>query len=334
MPGGIARYDEDWNPRAFGDNITAWGTPVVLVESGGRPPGWSWEGLTRLNFVALLSVVSRLVADDLVDEDPGVYEALERNQGGRFVDVLVSGGQVWQPDAGPPYRADVAFDNLDRDPLSAACVPPDRPGPSRVREVGDGRYLGSARSGRRHRTADRPRLRRLGPGARGAGVARRRRGDARSAVSGWRGCAGTWSPSERAEALAVAAALSGPGRARDRGGGRGRARVPPGDERTPPGPAASSGVDAVLDALTREEWRTRMAGRSLGSALGALTRCPDGPPARPALTPEGPATFLVLRPRGVSLDEAAALSLSAHEEGDGLDLERVFIDGREPARGE
>ena len=37
VPGGIARYDEDWNPRAFGDNITAWGTPVVLIESGAVP---------------------------------------------------------------------------------------------------------------------------------------------------------------------------------------------------------------------------------------------------------------------------------------------------------
>jgi hypothetical protein len=27
VPGGIGRYDEDWNPRAFGDNLTAWGTP-------------------------------------------------------------------------------------------------------------------------------------------------------------------------------------------------------------------------------------------------------------------------------------------------------------------
>ena len=38
VPGGIGRYDEDWNPRAFGDNVTAWGTPVVLIESGGAPP--------------------------------------------------------------------------------------------------------------------------------------------------------------------------------------------------------------------------------------------------------------------------------------------------------
>ena len=53
-PGGIGRYDEDWNPRAFGDNVTAWGTPVVLIESGGIPPGRPLTDLTRLNYVALV----------------------------------------------------------------------------------------------------------------------------------------------------------------------------------------------------------------------------------------------------------------------------------------
>ena len=51
VPGGIARYDEDWNPRAFGDNLTAWGTPVVLIESGALPAGGSFADLTRLNYV-------------------------------------------------------------------------------------------------------------------------------------------------------------------------------------------------------------------------------------------------------------------------------------------
>ena len=40
-PGGLARYDDEWSPRAFGDNLTAWGTPVVLIESGGVAPGQS-----------------------------------------------------------------------------------------------------------------------------------------------------------------------------------------------------------------------------------------------------------------------------------------------------
>ena len=44
VPGGVARYDEDWSPRAFGDNLTAWGTPVVLIESGGLPPGRPHDG--------------------------------------------------------------------------------------------------------------------------------------------------------------------------------------------------------------------------------------------------------------------------------------------------
>src|SRR5688500_14926922 len=47
VPGAIARYDEDWSPRAFGDNLTAWGTPAVLIESGGPPPDPTFTEPTR-----------------------------------------------------------------------------------------------------------------------------------------------------------------------------------------------------------------------------------------------------------------------------------------------
>ncbi|MET0556875.1 MAG: M14 family zinc carboxypeptidase, partial [Vicinamibacteria bacterium] len=65
FPGAVSRYDEDWSPRAFGDNITAWGTPVVLIESGGLAPGRPVTDLTRMNFVALLTTLAGLAADDL-----------------------------------------------------------------------------------------------------------------------------------------------------------------------------------------------------------------------------------------------------------------------------
>ena len=80
MPGGMARYDEDWSPRAFGDNVTAWGTAVVLIESGGLPPGEPMTTLTRLNFVAILTVLEDLVRNDLADHDPEMYETLTRNE--------------------------------------------------------------------------------------------------------------------------------------------------------------------------------------------------------------------------------------------------------------
>jgi len=144
MPEGMARYDEDWSPRAFGDNITAWGTPVVLIESGGLPPGRNFEDLTRVNFVAILTVLRELVRNDLQDYDPQVYEDLIRNQSDAWADVVVRGGFIRQPGSGPSYRADLAF-NLDVDDRDAAGCATGGAGRSYVVEIGDARFLGAGR---------------------------------------------------------------------------------------------------------------------------------------------------------------------------------------------
>ena len=141
----IARYDEDWSPRAFGDNITAWGTPVVLLESGGLPPGRSLTDLTRLNFVALVSVLSALAADDLAGHDPAVYERLTRNRQDGFADVVLRGGQILQGSAGVPYRADLAFDVHVPDAREWGCAGQADTGTSRIVEVGDARFLAAGR---------------------------------------------------------------------------------------------------------------------------------------------------------------------------------------------
>src|SRR5690606_41600774 len=35
VPGGVAKYDDTYSPRSFGDNFQSWGTRTVLIESGG-----------------------------------------------------------------------------------------------------------------------------------------------------------------------------------------------------------------------------------------------------------------------------------------------------------
>ncbi len=145
MPGGMARYDEDWSPRAFGDNLTAWGTPGVLIESGGLPPGRPMTELTRLNFVALLTVLRDLVKNDLANHDPQLYEVLPRNQSDIWVDVVVRGGSALQPGTEIPYRTDLAF-NLLRDDRDLAGCPVGTPPSSRIMELGDSRFLGSGRT--------------------------------------------------------------------------------------------------------------------------------------------------------------------------------------------
>ena len=136
IPGGIARYDEDWNPRAFGDNITAWGTPVVLIESGAFPPGGGFADLTRLNFVALVSVLEGLAHNDLADVPSEVYDGLLRNRSDAFADVAIAGASILEPRSGKWFEADVAFDVLASDQTVLGCAQPARTF-SRVVEVGD-----------------------------------------------------------------------------------------------------------------------------------------------------------------------------------------------------
>ena len=55
----VARYDMDYTARAFGDSMTRWGTPTLLIESGGFFGPDEANTLVRLNFVALLGHASR-----------------------------------------------------------------------------------------------------------------------------------------------------------------------------------------------------------------------------------------------------------------------------------
>ena len=140
IPGGIARYDEDWNPRAFGDNITAWGSPVVLIESGGFPKGGGFKDLTRLNFIALVSILDGLSRDDLAKETPDLYDALLRNKADAFADVALTGASLLEPRSGKWFAADLAFDILASVQAVSGCSPISRTG-SRIVEVGDSRVV-------------------------------------------------------------------------------------------------------------------------------------------------------------------------------------------------
>lgn len=142
IPGGIARYDEDWSPRAFGDNLTAWGSPVVLIESGGFPKGGGFRDLTHLNFVALASALDGLARNDLSDETPDAYDLLLRNRPDAFADIVITGASLLDPGSGQWFEADLALDILVPDRTWAGCPAPPRSG-SRVVEVGDTRELTS-----------------------------------------------------------------------------------------------------------------------------------------------------------------------------------------------
>jgi len=107
-PGRVGRYDMDYTERAFGDSMSRWGTPTVLLETGGWHGPNEAERLVRLNFVVLLSALHALARGEEAAAAPA-YEALPYNTRGRLVDLLVRGAAVHGGRGLPPFRADVAF---------------------------------------------------------------------------------------------------------------------------------------------------------------------------------------------------------------------------------
>lgn len=105
-PGQIGRYDDEFEVRAFGDNVTLWGTPVVLIETGAWPSTQPDAALVRLNFIAILSALDSLASKTVERADPQRYDSLPMNQSRAFY-ILVRNATLINGAGVPPFTADV-----------------------------------------------------------------------------------------------------------------------------------------------------------------------------------------------------------------------------------
>lgn len=87
IPGQMARYADEWSPTAFGDNFSAWGTPAILIETGGHY-GKDEMFAIKLNFVAFLTAFNALATGSEASQDPNIYRMLPENGSGILVDLV------------------------------------------------------------------------------------------------------------------------------------------------------------------------------------------------------------------------------------------------------
>ena len=139
IPGHVARYDDTFEPRAFGDNIQKWGTSTVLIESGGWPGDPEKMYLRKLNAVALLSVLVEIANGHYERSNIASYEDLPFNAE-RFYDVIVRGASIRTNGIVPPIVADVGI-NFESGPRSAKVSPDSTY--ARIVDVGDLHTFGS-----------------------------------------------------------------------------------------------------------------------------------------------------------------------------------------------
>jgi len=106
--GQVARYDDEFEVRAFGDNVTKWGTPVVLIETGPWPGDHPDQDLIRLNFVAIVTALDALATGRVELADPARYESLPMNASDLFYLLVKNASLVIGADV-PPFVADVGI---------------------------------------------------------------------------------------------------------------------------------------------------------------------------------------------------------------------------------
>ncbi len=89
-PGQVGRYNDDFEPRAFGDNIQKWGTSTILIESGGYPGDNEKQFIRKLNYLSILSSVFAIANHRYQQIDISEYEKIPNNDRKLF-DLKIEG---------------------------------------------------------------------------------------------------------------------------------------------------------------------------------------------------------------------------------------------------
>ncbi|MBA2379597.1 MAG: peptidase M14 [Blastocatellia bacterium] len=129
IPGHIGRYGDEWTPTAFGDSFSAWGTPTILIETGGLHREDEMY-LVKLNFIAFMTALKALADGSEKNFSPANYDLIPRNAGGQLMNVIIRNATIIDPlKPNGPTVADLGINfERRRDQLST---------PAFIRRIGE-----------------------------------------------------------------------------------------------------------------------------------------------------------------------------------------------------
>ncbi|MDQ3394142.1 MAG: M14 family metallopeptidase [Bacteroidota bacterium] len=105
IPNQVAKYSDDHEPRAFGDNIQKWGTSTILIESGGYANDHEKQFIRKLNFIAIVSSLAAIADHSYEKAAIENYYTIPEN-GRSIFDLIVRNvfiekdGQIFKSDIG------------------------------------------------------------------------------------------------------------------------------------------------------------------------------------------------------------------------------------------
>lgn len=87
-PGNVAKYNDDFDPRCFGDTFQGMGISTILIESGGYYHDPEKQFIRKLNFLALLTAFESIAKESYQKEDIKDYDQIPENENSLY-DVFV-----------------------------------------------------------------------------------------------------------------------------------------------------------------------------------------------------------------------------------------------------
>jgi len=101
IPGQVGKYDDAFEPRAFGDNIQKWGTSTILIESGGYPGDTEKQYIRKINFMIILNALHQIATQGYEQYTTEHYFSIPDN-GLQLMDLIINEMQVevkgnWYP---------------------------------------------------------------------------------------------------------------------------------------------------------------------------------------------------------------------------------------------
>ena len=107
IPNHVAKYDDTFSPRSFGDNMQAWGTRTILVESGAYPNDPERQLTRKMNFLLLVAAFQSIAKKDYKNYSTDQYFAIPDNQKEKLFDKLIRNVTVEYQ--GYSYQTDIGI---------------------------------------------------------------------------------------------------------------------------------------------------------------------------------------------------------------------------------
>lgn len=94
IPGQVGRYNDDFMPTAFGDNMQLWGTSTILFEAGGYQNDPEKQYVRQLNFLSILTGLYAIAHKYSGNFELMYYFNIPENKKEKLFDLLIRNATI------------------------------------------------------------------------------------------------------------------------------------------------------------------------------------------------------------------------------------------------